>query len=239
MRAQDVKELLKKENPLILEVGACDGADTKIFLKEFKDIKIYCFEPDPRCIKIFKKHIKDDRCALIEAAVSNTDKKKTLYLSKYSQINFNLRNVHDMVNLAKDLKDVLFKGGRDSLGQASIMKSISRSKDYPWLIFDQNLEVKTLKLDTWAKENNICFIDLIWSDVQGAEREMIDGAITTLRITKYFYAEYGETSVYPEAMTRDEIIELLGKHNFGLIEEYSDKSRIGNLLFCSRTEKRT
>lgn len=236
-----IKRLLEKEDPLILEIGAHIGMDTKKFLQEFKDLKIYCFEPDPRCIKIFKESIKDNRCVLIEAAVSNYDGKATLclsYSSKYSfLIDFNLLNMHNVVNLARHIKHIFVfwdKGYIDSLGQSSIKKSISKSEDYPWLIFKEKIEVKTIKIDTWVKENNIHYIDFIWSDVQGAEKDIIEGATDALKITKYLSIEYGETSPYPDAMTRDETIELLKEHNFGLIPEYSNKGKIGNLLFRNK-----
>lgn len=45
-----IKQLLKKDNPIILEIGAHKGTDTLEFLKEFPRIKIYSFEPDPRVI---------------------------------------------------------------------------------------------------------------------------------------------------------------------------------------------
>jgi FkbM family methyltransferase len=240
MDVKEIKKLLKKKDPTVLEIGAQVGGDTKKFLQEFKGIRIYCFEPDPRCIKIFKKSIKDDRCALIEVAVSNIDGKTVLYLSRRSKADFNLKDIksiHGIIRLGSELKYALqcslFKKNSDSLGQASIKKSISRSDDYPWLIFDQKIEVETIKLDTWIKKHNISLVDFIWSDVQGAEKDMIEGAVNTLKITKYFYMEYGELSPYPEALTRNETIALLRMHNFNLIEEYSSKSKRGDLLFVN------
>ena len=55
MRKEDIKILLNKENPVILEVGTNDGEDSEEFLKVFEKIQLYCFEPDPRAIKRFKK----------------------------------------------------------------------------------------------------------------------------------------------------------------------------------------
>ena len=47
------KELLKKENPVIFEIGANDGTDTVNFFKEFKNPTLHCFEPDPDTFKRF------------------------------------------------------------------------------------------------------------------------------------------------------------------------------------------
>ena len=47
-----IKKLLNnKEDPVIIEIGAHYGEDTVEFLKEFDDVKMYCFEPDPRNIQ--------------------------------------------------------------------------------------------------------------------------------------------------------------------------------------------
>jgi FkbM family methyltransferase len=204
-------KLLRKENPLILEVGSHVGEHTIFFLNAFKDIRIYCFEPDPRCIAKFRGSIKDQRCTLIEGAVSNTDGTTLLNLSG---------GLHPMM---------AHKGDWDA--SSSIKKAMSHNQRYPWLTFDSTVEVKTIRLDTWVLENNISYIDFIWSDVQGAERDLIKGAEYTLKMTKYFYTEYGEISTYPEAMTRDETIAILTRKNFKIIQELSDTGEIGNLLF--------
>ena len=206
-----IKRLLEKENPLILEIGSHIGSDTKLILNSFRDITIYCFEPDPRCITKFKSNIKDNRCALIEVAVSNTN--GTILLNLSGGVN----------------PDMPITEGWDA--SSSIKKAVSHGLDYPWLTFDLSIEVKTIKLDTWVIENNIKSLDFIWSDIQGAERDMIEGAINTLKITKYLYMEYGEISTYPEAMTRDETITVMERHNFEIIPELSDTGKTGNLLF--------
>src|SRR3989344_6803761 len=46
-----IKELLGKEDPVILDIGANDGDDTVEFLQHFKKAKVYSFEPHPENIK--------------------------------------------------------------------------------------------------------------------------------------------------------------------------------------------
>ena len=38
---REIKKLLQKEDPIILELGSANGGDTRKFLDQFKDIKIY------------------------------------------------------------------------------------------------------------------------------------------------------------------------------------------------------
>ena len=201
-----IKKLLRKDNPTVLEIGAHKGEDALRFLQEFKDIKIYCFEPDPRCTAEFKKTVKDNRCALTEAAVSNRDGKTILnmpssWLVKVPKLFKAIgakRYWTFMILAYRRMRGIQ----REATGQSSIKKSLSYSKKYPWLTFKETVMVKTTKLDTWVQENNIRQIDFIWMDVQGAERDVIEGAANTLNIVKYLYTEYGETSCYPDEIGR-------------------------------------
>lgn len=235
---REIKALLQKENPLILEIGAHVGSDTRRFLNEFKDVKIYCFEPDPRCIENFKKNINDRRCTLVEAAVSNGDGEILLNMSGGWPIN-KIPYLFKRVRLARVYVFValiyrrIFKMKSENNWDASssIKHARSHPKDYPWLTFYEKVIVKMIKLDTWAIQNGVKHIDFIWTDVQGAERDLIEGATNTLKSTKYFYVEYGEIASYEGALTRAETIELLSKHDFHLVGKHSENTRIGNLLF--------
>lgn len=227
-----IKQLLKKEDPLILELGAHAGEDTRRFIREFKSLKIYCFEPDPRCIKKFKKriNIKDGRCTLVEAAVSNSDGFTWLNMSS-GRAPGRIYNICRIVGLGR-FYEVLINDDWDY--SSSIRPAISRPKDYPWLTFNQKTEVKTVRLDSWIRDNHIKQVDFIWSDIQGAERDMLEGAVNTLKICRYFYTEYGEVSSYQGALTREETIAILKEHNFELVPAHDSEQKIGNLLFRNK-----
>jgi hypothetical protein len=70
-------------------------------------------------------------------------------------------------------------------------------------------------------------------DVQGAERDVVQGGKQTLRKTKYVSVEYGATTSYPEAMNREETIQLFEEHDFKLVPEHSDEKKCGDLLFIN------
>lgn len=182
---EKIKKLLKKENPIILDIGANNGRDAREFLLTFKNPKVYCFEPDLRAIRKFKNRMKDDsRCKLFEIAISDKDGTDIFYLSGGGKM----------------------KGGWDA--SSSIKKPIKPISE--GAIFDKKVIVKTKKLDTWVKENNIKRIDFMWVDVQGAEREVIKGGIKTLKEkVEYFYTEFGNDQFYEGAPKLEEILELL------------------------------
>jgi len=232
---KQIKQLLGKDNPTVLEIGAHKGEDTLKFLSEFPDIRIYSFEPDPRCIVGFKRAVVDDRSTLVEAAVSDNDGEVTLHMSTSWPVKIprllsalGAKRVWTRVVLAYRR----WRGTeKEWTGASSIKESVPRSKRWPWLTFDKTAEVRTTRLDTWTKENSIDSVDFMWVDVQGAERNLIKGAVRTLKTTRYFYTEYGATSCYPDALTEEATTELLREHGFEPIPEYRDRS---NLLFVNR-----
>jgi FkbM family methyltransferase len=81
---QTFSKLLQKNNPVILEIGACTGEDSLVFLQEFSDIQLHCFEPDPRSVKIHQNTVKDARCQLHQIAISDVDGEAEFYQSTSS-----------------------------------------------------------------------------------------------------------------------------------------------------------
>lgn len=228
-RAEALKKLLQKEDPLVLEIGSHYGWATTEFLRVFRDISIYCFEPDPRNIAVFNARIRDDRCVLVEAAVSNEDGEAELHMSS------GWPHVPGWVKALRLKKAYVVLTG-SSTASSSIKESVSYSVPHPWLQFKGATRVKTLRLDSWRHEQGITHIDFALMDVQGAERDVIQGASETLKFTDYVQVEYGERATYPGAMDRVETISMMGQHAFELLPEYSSdaETTCGDLLFKNR-----
>ena len=208
-----IKRLLAKENPLILEIGSSDGTDTLQFLRHFRDVRIYCFEPDPRAIAEFKRNIRDERCSLAELAVSDKDGEAVFYLSGGGHPN---------------------REHSEWIYSSSIKKPCNHLEKYPWCTFNKKITVKTVKLDTWVERNDIPEIDFIWADIQGAERELIAGGIKTLNEkTRYFFTEYSDEQLYENQPTLAEILTLLP--NFQLAGVYGEDVLLRNKKFPEKT----
>ncbi len=217
------KQLLQKENPIIIEVGAHYGEDSIKFLNTFKDLKLYCFEPDPRNITVIKNYIKDTRLHLFEYALFNQDFSVLPFYQSYeSKVKEFLFKKYAWIKRTDYIKWRLNRSGASSLKQGHIFV-----KDAP------KIYVKTKRLDTWLTEQQILAVDLIWIDVQGAEKEVIEGFGKYKDNIKYLWTEYGETT-YEGGLNRKQTIILLQKLNFGLISKYSDKTPQGNLLFKNK-----
>lgn len=196
------------DDVIVFEIGSNIGVDTERFLHSFSNIKIYCFEPDPRCIKKFKKIINDSRVTLIESAVSDKGGLLDFYLSSGFRL--------------KKKRHPEF----EHISSSSIKKPTGHKKKYPWCKFKEIIKVQTVKLDTWCEDNLIDNIDFIWADVQGAEEELILGAKNILRKTRYFYTEYSDKELYKNQINKNTILKMLPW--FEVEKDYGDNILLKN-----------
>ena len=188
----EIKKLLKKENPVILEIGASNGADSLVFLQIFKKIQLFCFEPNPNAVNAFTfrmnevKKFDNKDYKLFPIALS--DKNGNIALNLISG---------DPKFMQATIKNL--KKGKERINYSGVKKAVAKK-----------VSVEAKKLDTWAKENKIRFIDFIWADVEGAERELIGGGIETLsKKTHFFYTEYSNEEDFEEQADLKEILRML------------------------------
>ena len=93
----------------------------------------------------------------------------------------------------------------------SIKKPKKHIETWPFIKFDQQIEVNSTKLDTFCEINNIEYIDFIWADVQGAEEDLIlSGKNSFVKNVKYFYTEYSNEEYYAQQANLSKILSLLG-----------------------------
>lgn len=79
--------------------------------------------------------------------------------------------------------------------------------------------VRSITLDTFARNNNIDFVDFLWVDIQGAEDLFINGGLETLNTkVKYFYTEYNNEEVYQGNPNLDKIVSMLP--NFSILHDF-------------------
>lgn len=185
----DIVNLLGKlvgtDSKIILEIGACEGNDSNLFLRVFKNLKLFCFEVDPHNCRDHKRIVKSSRCQLIEGAISDID----------GTIVFNRSGgTHPGVN----------KNRRSS---GSVNQPTGHLDLHPWCTFEEGITVSSYTLDIWCQQNNIDQIDLIWADVNGAEAKMLAGGTEILKRTRYLYTEFGPENmeVWAEGITKEQI----------------------------------
>jgi FkbM family methyltransferase len=202
---EEIAALINKSDPTILEIGCNDGADTLTFLRVLPQAKIYCFEPDPRAIRRFKKKLGSqlDKVKLFEIAISN----------QTGPISFHSSSGGDL------------PGGWDLSG--SIRRPKNHLSEHPWVKFDNIITVRTCRLDDWCADNDIKQVDFIWMDVQGAEGDVIKGASKTLQKTRFLYTEYNNNELYEGQPSLKILLALLP--SFKVVTRYPDEVLLKNM----------
>jgi 2-O-methyltransferase len=201
---EEIAALIRKPNPTILEIGCNDGSDTLSFLRVMPGATIYCFEPDPRAIGRFKKHLGShlDKVRLFEIAVSD----------RTGQIDFHSSSGGDAPE------------GWDCSG--SIRRPEKVLIQHPWLKFEKTITVSTCRLDDWCAENGVKQVDFIWMDVQGAEGDVITGAQKILQETRFLYTEYNNNELYEGQLSLKSLLAQLP--SFEVVARYPDDVLLRN-----------
>jgi len=216
------KKIVQKDDPVILEIGAHFGEDTLRFLETFPQGHIHCFEPDPRCIKVFRRYVTDPRATLHEVALSNCAGVATFYQSYQQHSDVLPPAKYDWIDATLYKEEHL-----NNSGSSSLKKGYQFNKK-------EAIEVVTQRFDAWCeKEDAPQEIDLAWIDVQGAEKDVLDGMGTEIRRLRLVWIEYGEM-IYEDSMSRDETIEYFDSKGFSLVPNFSTPGPAGDLLFLRR-----
>ena len=217
------KKLIKKDNPIIFDVGAFDGNDSIEFLNIFNNANVYAFEIDDRSLELFKQYVNNSSVQLFETALSNIDGEISFYKSD-SDTRKHKRHDNEKTWSAS----------------SSIKKPDNHLNIFQDISFDQVVKVKSTKLDTWISDKDIKLIDIMWVDVNGGEEEFLNGAINTINNkVNYLYIEFnavdnekGQTSLYENCITKNDICKKLNQ--FEEIGVYNFMGNFGNVLLKNK-----
>ncbi len=162
--------------PVVLEIGAADGRDTKQIFDCLNPCDYFAFEPDPRNALAFKLHpfIRTDNIQLIQCAVGSGNGVWNFHQSTGWNAHFNCE--HTLSGSLKAPKKHLAA--------------------FPHAEFKETIIVRVIRLDDFIELFSIPEIGFIWCDVQGAEDLVIQGGREALSRTKYFFTEYYDEEMY-------------------------------------------
>jgi len=182
----EIKEIVGRDDPLILEIGCNNGHHTRFFLDTFPGAEIHCFEPEVRASDRWEGYIKDPRATIHKMAIGATTGTATFNMS--------------------DGREDEYEGGY--YGSGSLRPPVSNN--HAWLRFDRTVEVEINRLDDWVAKNIPGrTIDFIWADVQGAEVDLISGGREALKGTRWFFTEFNDRESYKGQIPLSGIREML------------------------------
>lgn len=217
--AEELRRLIGKPDPVILDIGCNDGTHTLMFLGLFERARVYAFEPDPRARRRFQAMVRDTRARLFATAVAAVDGVTEFYPSDGAP----------SAEWAARLPE-----GWDHSG--SIRKPKLHLDIHPWCQFRQKIEVEVTRLDSWAGKQALEEVDFIWADVQGAEADLVRGGRETLKRTRFFYTEYSNRELYEGQADLGQLLGMLPDfevvHRYqGEVHQYQGDVLLRNRLF--------
>ena len=210
-----------KSKLTIFDIGTYDGKDSLEFSKLFPEAKIYSFEADKRSIKVFNRVTRNTQnINLIETALSNVDGEIDWYASD-----------------SQTRRHYEFEDSWSA--SSSIKKPDNHLNIFTDVSFKNKSKVKSTRLDSWMQNSNINEIDIMWVDVNGGEREFIEGALNTLQNkVKYLYIEFNgveDRTLYEDCLTAEGIKNKL--HSFEELGIYNFMGNFGNILLKNKNRR--
>lgn len=167
--------------PTVLELGAHHGHETARIWAAMRGRGRYvAVEADPENFGILRQNLKHTGVELIHAAVVGEIPPEGV---------------------------LPFRRSRGGSGSGSIRAPKEHLAHFPAITFGEVVEVPAVTLDALAASLDV--VDLIWADLQGAERDMIFGGHRTLARTRWMVIEAERVEMYEGQATRDELLALL------------------------------
>ena len=166
------------------------------------------------CVLHWTRHAKKTWKKAQVIAFEAMDDTKFLYEKE------NLLHVNGVLS-DEDGKEVDFYQNLEWFGGNSYYKENENLNSIAAEIFNEThiIKKKTNKLDTVVKTNNFPFPDLIKIDVQGAELDILKGAVETLKHCKHIIIELQHTEYNKGAPHYTQVIDYLQTQGFKLVAE--------------------
>lgn len=182
----DVQEcivgLLKAaDQPTVVELGAFHAEDSAWMSPHAA--RYVAVEPDPRNAEAIRKCGFNGITDFLEVAIAAHTGQTSLHLCDNAQ------------------------------GWGTASSSIRRPKKhleyFPWCTFPMNTNVQCLTLDDLYRRFTLGPVELLWCDVQGAERDVIAGGSGALLETRYMLIEADDHEMYEGQANRAELLAML------------------------------
>lgn len=198
------------ENPVIVEAGAFDGNDT-VRISQFWPLgHLHSFEPIPSLFEITTQKTQNfPNVKCYQKALSDQSGIATFYVSYYHGL----------------------------LGASSSLLPPKEHLDLaPDVEFLQTIDVESITLDDWAKQNGIEKVDFLWLDMQGYELNTIK-ASKIAKTAKVIYTEVELVEAYKGQYLFGDLCAWMSANGFQLkaIDFDESNSWYGNAIFVSYT----
>jgi FkbM family methyltransferase len=121
---------------------------------------------------------------------------------------------------------------------SSLLRPYRHREIFPWIRFDQTIEVSTERLDHLARRLRIESIDFIHLDVQGAELAVLQGAGKMLARVRAIWMEVEAIALYEDQPLKPEIEMFMAEHDFQLRKDTVGRVS-GDQLYVAKSRAET
>lgn len=204
--ADELSRIFNVNDPIVIfDIGSCEGEDSIRYAKMFPKSKIYAFEPLLKNIEIIDTQLnkyKVTQVTVSQIALSDEIGVANFYVSSGSPEHL------------KNTKDWDY-GNKSS----SLLEPDAVLIHYPWLKFEQSIQVKTNTITNFCNEQSITKIDFIHMDVQGAELKVLLGSGNLLANIKAIWLEIENVNLYKNQPLSQEMQDFMEKNGFKKIKD--------------------
>lgn len=200
------KELLRlfkhRSKMTILDIGGCEGEESIRYSRIFPFAFIYIFEPVPKNQKLVVENIEKyqpNNIELVPMAAADEDGSTEFYVS----------SGHPDSNGEYDW---------DFGNKSSSLLAPQENNNPAWLEFNEKIEVQTISLHSFLKENEINEVDFVHMDVQGAELKVLRGAKDFIHIIKAIWLEVTDVELYKGQPLRTDVEVFMSGNGFYLVK---------------------
>lgn len=187
-------------NPkIILDLGARDCIEAIQFSNKYPDAKIYSFECNPESIPVCKANIQTRSSITLVPKACREYTGKTIFFPVSTNPP---------------------RGYSPNIGASSIFKASGHMMTEP--IYQTVTEVECIRIDDWAKENNITKIDVVWMDLQGAELLALQGFGNLINTVSVIHTEVTYRELYSGQDLYTELHAFLERNGF--VQTYHGKA---------------
>jgi len=179
---QAIIEILKAaDKPTVVELGTFHAEDAAWMSPHAR--RYIALEPDPRNADYIRENGFNGITNFYEAAVAAHSGTIELHLCE-NEIGY-------------------------GTASSSIRKPKKHLEFFPWCTFPKTVEVQCVTLDNLYETEKLEKVELLWVDVQGAERDVIEGGREALSRTRYLFIEADDHEMYEGQANRAELLAML------------------------------
>lgn len=204
--AEEVCELVGRDDPFIIDCGSNDGQSSVEFLRVMPRANIVCIDCEPRALARFMLR-GDPRVQLIECAIYH----------RPCRLTFHQSGGEIPGSSAPCAKDWDYSG--------STRRPTGHLIRDARITFDREIEVDARTLDVIAMPFRGT-IDFIHADLQGGEPSMILGGQETLQRTRWLYLETHRQELYERQADLRGLLSFLP--DWELVSTWSENSLFKN-----------